>query len=86
MTAPWAPPSFRRMMVLCSISWGFSILGAALCLWVGSWLVLPWALSSAVSTGGWLLAVRQWMAWRQLAVSTLAVSVWLSDHPPSSDL
>ncbi len=70
-------PELRRAWICCAVSWLATCVGLVIAIVREDWLVGVYAGIAAVSGAGWLLAVRQWMLWRDLAEQTLAAASWL---------
>lgn len=71
------PPSLRKAMWGAAVCWLACAVGVVLALYRGDWLTVIYAMVASAIAASWLLAIRQWVAWRAVAVRALGELPWV---------
>lgn len=77
------PPNLRAAKIYVLITWAGAVLGVALGVMLGQWLVVIWAAQCTALALAWLLSMERWEAWRKLAQQLMAA---LEDQTRRPDL
>jgi len=80
-----SPPSLRRVVICCVVTWSANVVGVVLAIVTREWLIAVYALNAAIAAAGWLLATREWAAWKELAYGTLAAARFLYGGDDTSE-